>query len=183
MKQVKFNEGELTEEEIDKVVKKARALVLNTRTREALLVQYSGVYMLPGGKIDNNETEIEALKRELLEEAGIEISEKEATPYLVINSYDKDYLDRREGKLNRLTQTTFFEISTDKDIDKTKTKLSESEKEKGLTIEYKPLSIMRYLIETNTSDNPKRKQFDRETLTAINEYTKMKQRDNDNMER
>lgn len=183
MKQIEFNEGKLTEEEIDKVVEKVRALVLNTRTQEALLVCYAGIYMLPGGKVDGNETEIEALKREILEESGIEISEEQATPYLVINSYDKNYLDRKEGKINRLTKTTFFEVRTDKDIDKTKIKLTESEKEKELTIEYKALPIMRYLIETNTSNNPKRKQFDREILTALNEYTQMKQRDNDGVEK
>ena len=45
------------------------------------------------------------------------------------------------------------------------------------------LSVARYLIETNPTDNPKRKQFDREILTALNEYTRMKQRDKKELEK
>ena len=54
--------------------------------------------------------------------------------------------------------------------------LKESEKEKNHTIKYTNLSVVRYLVETNPTGNPKRKQFDREILTALNEYTRMKQR-------
>ena len=33
----------------------------------------NGIYEFPGGKVEDNETEIEALKREIKEECGIEI--------------------------------------------------------------------------------------------------------------
>ena len=117
----------LTDKEIDKVVRKVRALVINNKTKEILLVHYAGLYMLPGGSIDNGETEIEALRREVLEESGIEIEDQQAVSYLLINSYDRNYFDRKSGNVNRLTQTIFFEV-------------------------------------------------DREILTALNEYTRMKQR-------
>lgn len=175
MKQINFNEEKLTEEEIDKVVKKVRAVVINKHTQKALLVRYAGLYMLPGGSIDDGETEIEALRRELLEEAGIDIREEQSIPYLLINSYDRNYFDRKKGTINRLTQTIFFEVSTDQDIDETKKRLTESEKGENHTIEYTNLSVMRYLIETNATDNPKRKQFDREILTALNEFARMKE--------
>ena len=42
---------------------------------------------------------------------------------------------------------------------------------------------MRYLIETNPTDNQKRKQFDREILTALNEYIQMKQIDRNELEK
>jgi len=36
---------------------------------------YSGYYVVPGGGVDKHETKLEALKRELLEELGIDITE------------------------------------------------------------------------------------------------------------
>lgn len=177
MKQIDYNETKLTDTEIDKVVRKVRAIVINNKTKQMLLVHYAGLYMLPGGLIDNGEFEVEALRRELLEEAGIEIEAQQAVPYLLINSYDRNYFDRKSGNINRLTQTTFFVVSTDQDIDETKKNLTESEKEKNHTIKYMNLSVARYLIETNSTDNPKKKHFDREILTALSEYAQMKERD------
>lgn len=183
MKQIDFNETKLTDTEIDKVVRKVRAIVINNKTNQMLVVHYAGLYMLPGGSIDNGETEVEALRRELLEEAGIEVEAQQTVPYLLINSYDRNYFDRKSGNINRLTQTTFFVVSTEQDIDETKKKLTESEKEKNHTIKYMNLSVARYLIETNPTNNPKRKQFDREILTAFNEYARMKKRDKKELEK
>lgn len=169
MKEITFNNNNLTDTEIDKVVKKVRAVIINDRIGKILIVNYAGLYMLPGGKIDNNETEMSALKREILEESGIEITELELEPYLVINSYDKNYHTREYGTINRLTQTTFYVIHTDKEIDISKKKLTKSEIEKNHTITYEYLEVIEYLIRINNSFNPKRKQFDREILTALYE--------------
>ena len=38
------------------------------------------------------------------------------------------------------------------------------------------LSIARYLVETNNTNTSKRKQFDREILTVLNEFSKLNQR-------
>ena len=70
MKQLMFDYKENIE--YQKVKDKVRAVILNNDGR-ALLVKYAGLYMLPGGKIDENETEKEALRREILEETGIDI--------------------------------------------------------------------------------------------------------------
>ena len=183
MKQIEFNTEKLKAEEVEAVTKKVRALVINKHTQKALLVRYAGLYMLPGGSVDEGETEVETLKREVLEEAGIEITEEQLRPYLLINSYDRNYVDRKKGTINRLTKTIFYEVSTDKEMDETKKNLTESEKENNYTIEYTNLSVMHYLIETNKTDNPKRKQFDREILTALNEFAQMKEIDKNERER
>ena len=72
MKQITFNEDGLTRDEIDRELKKVRAIILNSEGK-ALLVKYTGLYMFPGGSIDEGESEKQALKREILEESGIEI--------------------------------------------------------------------------------------------------------------
>ena len=173
MKIVDFNENALRYDEISKVVRKVRAFVINSQLDKVLLVYYAGLYMLPGGSIDNEETELEALKRELLEEAGIEIDDNKAMPFLLINSYDKDYVDRKCGIINRLTKTYFYKVVTNQNIDNSKKKLSESELKANQTIEYIDLNNIKELIEMNESNNKKRKQFDREILTALYVFSKI----------
>lgn len=169
---IEFNEDNLTEEEIDKTTTKVRAFIYNPITDEALIVHYAGLYMLPGGKVDPYETNLQALTREIKEETGITITKKDATPYLVINSYDKNYNDRREGTINRHTQTIFYKIITTSTIDETKKQLTESEMAKNHIVFSIPIHNMKNLIESNDTTNSKRKQFDREIIVALNEFLK-----------
>lgn len=177
MREVDFNEDGLLIDEIDKVVNKVRGIVINSNTGKILLVRYVGLYMLPGGSIDDEEGEKDSIKREILEESGIEIEDSQINPFLIINSFDKNYFDRKSGTINRLTRTTFFEIYTDKDIDDEKKNLTESEKTKGHVINYVDLDDVPQIVEDNVTDNSKRKHFDREILCAIQEYKKFKSND------
>lgn len=172
MKQIEFNEDKLMMSDIDKVTNKVRGIVLNTDNNQILLVNYAGLFMLPGGKVDEGETDYEALKREIIEESGIEIDE-EVYPFLQINSYDKNYYARKSGVINRLTRTLFYIIETTKEIDDSKKVLTESEKKKKHTISYVDLNSVENLVKINETNNSKRKQFDREILTVINEYKKV----------
>ncbi len=64
------------------VIRIAAALILNA-AGQTLLVRKAGSqsYMQAGGKIDNDETPMEALQRELMEELNLEI-DPSATEYL-----------------------------------------------------------------------------------------------------
>ena len=176
MKTIIFNDSNLQPEEIERVATKVRGIVIN-KDGKALVAKYAGLYMLPGGSIEEGEDTKEALKREIEEESGIEIDSNDAAPFLKIESYDRDYYDRKsQRKINRLTQTTFYYIKTDQDINESKKQLTQSEKEKGFEINFMNLSIARYLVETNNTNTSKRKQFDREILTVLNEFSKLNQR-------
>lgn len=167
---VEFNDDNLTPDEIDKTTTKVRAFIYNPITDAAIIVHYAGLYMLPGGKVDYFETNREALIREIKEETGIQIKPEEITPYLVINSYDKNYYDRKDGTINRHTKTTFYKIITTASIDDRKKQLTESEIAKKHKVAYVPLHNMKNIVESNDTTNSKRKQFDREILLAINEF-------------
>lgn len=173
IKTYNFNEDNLTQEEIDKKTTKVRAFIYNPATDEAIIVHYAGLYMLPGGKVDKSESLDEALSREVIEETGIEISSNVITPYLIINSYDKNYYDRKAGFINRHTETTFYIIETTSEIDETKKELTESEKNSNHTVKFVPLHSMKDLVISNDTTNEKRKQFDREILLAIDEFLKV----------
>ena len=65
MKKIQYGKDEKTV--YNNEVNKVRAIVLNKNGR-ALIVKYAGLYMLPGGRVDNGEQPLEAFKREILEE-------------------------------------------------------------------------------------------------------------------
>lgn len=170
MKTIKFNYNK--DIVYDRTVNKVRAIVLN-KEGKALIEKYAGLYMLPGGSIDDGETELMALKREIQEEAGIEINLETTEKFLQINSFDENYYDRKEKKeINRITNTSFYFVETDKEIDFDKRQLTQSEKENGHTIKFENLSRIPYLVQTNETNNKKREQFDREILTVLKEFTK-----------
>ena len=173
VKTYNFNEDNLTSTEIDKKTTKVRAFIYNPLKDEAIIVHYAGLYMLPGGKVDDCETLEDALFREVIEETGIQISSSNITPYLVINSYDKNYYDRKSGIINRHTETTFYIIETTTEIDETKKELTESEKNANHSVNYVSLHSMKSLVLENETTNKKREQFDREILIAIEEFLKV----------
>ncbi len=67
---------------------------------------------------------IEGLKRELLEETGIEIEEENAIPFYSIKHYCKNYHDTSK---NRLVEIYYFLVYTDLVYDVSKIKLDENE--------------------------------------------------------
>lgn len=169
MKIVKYNEDHLLEEEIERKVQKTRGVILNEQGK-ALLVKYAGILMLPGGKIEEEKT-IEALKREILEESGIERIALKEEPFLRIDNYNRNYYDRKLGKhINRLTVTYFYFGETKEKINEEKQILSQNEKSGNFSISFENLSVIRYLIENNKTDDIKRKNFNREMLTVLNEF-------------
>lgn len=170
---IEFNEDNLSLNEVDKTTNKVRGIVINTNTNQILLVNYAELFMLPGGKVDEGETNEEALRREILEESGIDIEKEKINPFLEIHSYDKNYYDRKNGVINRLTKTIIYIIETDKEIDISQKTLTQSEKEMNHRIRYVDINRVEELVKENKSINEKRKQFDREILLVLDEYKKI----------
>lgn len=181
MKQIVYNGSNLTDGEIDRVVNKVRGVVINKKG-QIMLCKNAGIYLLPGGSIEENEDAAEGLKREIFEEGGeMEIDESRTTPFLQIKSYNRNYYDRKLKRYtNRLTVTSFFETYTENDIIPEKLHLTESEKEKGFMPFFTNLSSVDYIVSSNpTKDNEKRGEFDREILTVLREYALFKKQEKD----
>lgn len=169
MKVIKFNKENVKEEEIERKESKSRGIILNEQGK-ALIVKYAGLYMLPGGRIEK-ESPGDAIKRELLEEAGISEIEFEYEPFLKLESYDRNYYTRKYNRnITRLTETYFYFGKTKEDVDVHKQKLTQDEKEKEFLIFFENLSTIRYLAETNCSENEKVAIFNRELFTALHEF-------------
>ena len=59
-----------------KNTRKVRAVLVREGKIAVIKAKKSGAFMLPGGKLDEGETYEETLRREILEETGIEIEFK-----------------------------------------------------------------------------------------------------------
>ena len=128
MKEILYNPDKLKEKDITETVIRTKALIINKGY--IYLAKEGTVYHFPGGHLEQNETLQECLKREVLEETGIELEENNIKePFLKIIYQNKDW--PLKGK-NRKCEIYYYEIETQKEFDITKTKYTEHEKEKCL---------------------------------------------------
>lgn len=180
MKKVIYNDNNLTDDEIERSAKKVRGVVLNNKG-QILVAKYAGMYILIGGSIDEGEDEITALRREIKEESGIvDLYFEDEQPFLEIESYDKNYYDRKfKRPINRKTNTKFYFVSTDKEIDLSKSELTEHEKSQDFKASFINPSVIEYMVSQNNTENEKNGFFTRELLTVLREFTKYRTEKNE----
>ena len=178
MKIIKFNKENVSDKEVEDLVVKSRGIILNEQGK-ALIVKYAGLYMFPGGRIEEKDlNERDALNRELQEESGISKIKFEDKPFLKIESYDRNYYTRRFGRnVTRLTETYFYFGKTDEQVNMDKQCLTENEKKEKFLISFENLSVIHYLASTNKAQNKKIVNFNRELFTAMEEFTKYREKD------
>lgn len=90
MKEVIYNENNIKDNEINRIVRRAKALIENDKG-EILLANSFNNYQLPGGHIEDGESFAEGLIRETFEETGIEIKNGIPIPFITIYYMNKDY--------------------------------------------------------------------------------------------
>ena len=162
MKTIINNPDGLKLKDIDEMTTKVRGIILENDN--IVFTKYADMFMLVGGKIDDGETNIEALKREIREETGAIISE-DAIPFIRFESYAKNYYDRNKRKyINRLTITTYYFVNIVKFTDKD---LTESECQLGLKTYKMNIDEFRDLVVNYLSTNEKYDYFKNELLQLL----------------
>ena len=122
-----INPNELVVDDSFQVFHKVRAVIKNDEGKYAITTE-SGKCIFPGGKLENDEDVISAIKRELLEELGIEFIDSEIKEEFVLETLYDDYYDFRIKKyIPRYTVTTYFYIETSKEINLTRMNLTSDE--------------------------------------------------------
>ena len=90
MKTIIYNNDNLKEEDINRRVFRAKALIINSKD-EILFAHAKDSYFLIGGRVEEGESFDEGLVREIKEETGVEIKLEKLEPFITITYMNKDY--------------------------------------------------------------------------------------------
>ncbi|MBQ9267526.1 MAG: NUDIX domain-containing protein [Clostridia bacterium] len=129
-----INPDNLVDSDIDEVVVRVKNFIINNN-REVLVAFSNNGVQLPGGHVEVGENFESAIRREILEEAGIALDNKDTISecFFVTKYYKKNYHGLGH---NRLTQINYYVIHSDKQPDIRKVSLTDTEKQHHLNVKF-----------------------------------------------
>lgn len=149
MKYFIHNEDNLADKDIDEVVVRVKALLVNSN--DELLMGYAhNIYQFPGGHVENGEDMLLALQREIKEETGISLKLQNIKPFACNIRYFKDY--RQTGE-NRKNYIYYYEIKTDLNPDLSRTNYTADEADGKFELRYVKIDDIEYVINDNVRKN------------------------------
>lgn len=169
MKEIFYNYDNLTKEDIDEVVIRTKALIINSNN-EITLGYSNKTYQFPGGHLKEGETLVECLIREIKEETGIEIKDTDLKPFAKLSYYSKNY---RNSLKNRQNDIYYYVIKTDKKFNIDNSELDEGEVEGNYIPITIPFNDMEKILIESVNDNPINKIVVDEMLKVIKEYNRI----------
>ena len=170
MKEIIYNQDNLKDPDIEKRVVRARGLIINSQ--KEILMCYSHVlahYEFPGGHLEENEDLIGGLKREIYEETGIKIANREIKPFMVIKYYTNNYYDSNQ---KHLIEIYYFIINTDKKYNIQKIRLTEREIKEEYKCLYLKTKELKDILVANKKANKQNNTMIDDMLLVWNEYLK-----------
>ena len=168
MKEIIINKGKLKEDEITDVIDKAR-IVLRNEEDDITLTRFNRVYFLPGGKIEEGETPVDTIKREVMEETNINVLLDDIEPFVLVKNYLRDYKLSDGTIVNRLINTYYFTGFTSKDNIEY-FNLTVEEKHDNLRAFFASMEDAIELLKEYDKENPRATYLAIETLKVLDEY-------------
>lgn len=132
-------------------------------------------FNLPGGRVENNEPIKQTLKRELKEELGIKVLNKEMVYIGNFTFWHKNFPGEK-GKVNRENNVDLFLISEPKEIISNRVKLTKYEKHYHFNLFNIDINDIDNLI-NEKSDNEYKKFTNVELKTLIDAYLEYRKKD------
>lgn len=166
MKQLITNKYNLTDSDMTEVVKRVKVLLVNSNN-DVLLGYSHNNYQFPGGHLEENETLVQAVNREVLEETGIELKITNIEPFACAIGYYKDW--PAEGK-NRKIEIYYYEVKTDEKPNLENTEYTENEKDGNFELRYIPLSDVENVLRANAEEYGDKKGIAREMIDLFGVY-------------
>lgn len=168
MKEIIYNYDNLREDEANNVIKRAKALIVNSKD-EILFGYADKTYQFVGGHVEDNESYQECLSREIKEESGIELTFDDIKPFLVIKYYSRNY--PHEGD-NTTTINNYFIVRTDMKPDFDNRNLTDYEIKSGYTVKYIHKDMVLSLLQGSLVYASKRNPV-LDTIEAVEEFIKI----------
>ncbi len=165
MQNILVNKDNLKEEDVTEVVKRVKILLINSN-QEILLAYSNNNYHFPGGHVEDNEELIEAVKREIKEEVGIDINFL-SSPFVKLEGFYKDWPNKGE---NRKNEIYYYEIITDIKPDLSKTNYTDNEKKGNFELRYISLDKIEDELIDNVNKYSDKKGIAKEMLEIIKIY-------------
>ena len=165
MKEIIYNESNLKDDNIDEWIKRAKVIVVNSKD-EILIAHTDGGYYFLGGHVDDGESDLECLIREIREEAGIDYEPNINTPLVSIKYLCKDYPN---NGINRGYISNYYVIYDDMKFNSDTVDLTEGEKAGNFRLVY--IHRDNVIDEVKSYlDKCKRKNVLRDTIDVLEEF-------------
>ena len=165
MKTIIYNDDYLDKKDINKEVKRAKAIIINSKD-DLLLSSTNNNYYLVGGHVEDNESDEVCLHREILEETGIDLEIKDIRPYFVVEYLCKDYPNLGD---NTNYIANYYVVKCDEVPNLDNVELTEGEKEGGFLLKYIHKDEVMNVLEESLNVCTK-KNVVRDTIDAVSEY-------------
>lgn len=170
MKELIDNKYNIEEEEITEVVKRVKALIINS-DNEILLAYSNNFYQFPGGHVEDGENLNNTLNREIKEETGIVLNDYNIKPFAVSYRYFKDFPNLNE---NRKNEIYYYEIKTDEKPNLDNTFYTEKEIISNFELRYIDFNDVENELRDNVEKYGDRKGIASEMLDVIEVYKNIK---------
>lgn len=170
VKKIITNKYNLTDSDMTEVVKRVKILLVNSNN-EVLLGYSHNDYQFPGGHVEENETLIQTINREVLEETGIDLGIDNFKPFACAIGYYKDWPS--EGK-NRKIEIYYYEIKTDEKPNLENTEYTENEKDGNFELRYIHLDNVEKELIKNAEEYGDKKGIASEMIELFSVYKSTK---------
>ncbi len=169
MTEILYNHDNLSIKDIEETVVRLKALIINSEN-EILLGYCRNTYQFPGGHLEEGETLVEGLKREIKEETGITIDVTNSKPFLLIRYFSKNYRDKG---INRCNEIYYYLIRTDEKYDLKNANYDEGELEGNFELRYIDLNNIENELIKNLKAYSNNSVIVEEMLEALKQYKDM----------
>lgn len=166
MEQLITNKHNLSETDMTEVVKRVKVLIINSKN-EVLLGYSHNNYQFPGGHVEEDETLIESVNREILEETGMNLGISDLDPFACAIGYYKDWPE--EGK-NRKIEIYYYEVKTDEVPNLENTEYTKHEKDGDFKLRYVSLDDVEDVLRKNAEDYGDKRGIAREMIDLFGVY-------------
>lgn len=172
MKEIFVNNDNLKDEEIEEEATRVKGLLINDNDEILLGYSYS-CYQFPGGHMEGDEDILEVLKREVKEEAGMDIEVSNAKPFLLSRFYIKNYT--KTGK-NRHNKIYYVLVRTNEKPNVENTNYTKEELIGNYALRYVKMDKIIDTLLENCKLHPVSKDITNEMLLALDCYFKQEEK-------